>query len=306
MTDKKNNRQKILLVDDNKQNIEMLMELFKEDYKISAAVTSERALKMARTQPPPDIILLDIIMPEMDGYQICELLKNDEKTKHIPIIFVTAVSEVMDETKGFAVGALDYITKPFHPPTVKARVEIQLNLKRKQELLEKFAFIDALTEIPNRRRFDEVLEKEWNRAMRSEKPIALLIMDVDNFKQYNDNYGHGKGDVVLRRVAAAIKDTLQRAGDFVARYGGEEFAAVLPYCNLDRAMDTAEHIIREVDELNIAHAYSPIASYLTLSIGVSVTGGNPGPTKQNLIDAADKTLYEAKAEGKHRAKGMAV
>jgi len=306
MTDKKNKRQKILLVDDNKQNIEMLMELFKEDYKISAAVTSERALKMARAQPPPDIILLDIIMPEMDGYQICEILKNDEKTKHIPIIFVTAVSEVMDETKGFAVGALDYITKPFHPPTVKARVEIQLNLKRKQDLLEKFAFIDALTEIPNRRRFDEVLEKEWNRAMRSEKPIALLIMDVDNFKQYNDNYGHGKGDVVLRRVAGAIKDTLLRAGDFVARYGGEEFAAVLPYCDLNRAMDTAEHIIREVDDLNIAHAYSPIAPYVTLSIGVSVTGGNPGTTKQNLIDAADKTLYEAKAEGKHRAKGMAV
>lgn len=306
MTDKRNNRQKILLVDDNKQNIEMLMELFKGDYKISAAVTPERALKIARAESPPDIILLDILMPEMDGYQICEILKNDEETKRIPIIFVTAVSEVMDETKGFAVGALDYITKPFHPPTVKARVEIQLNLKRKQDLLEKFAFIDALTEIPNRRRFDEVLEKEWNRAMRSEKPIALLIMDVDNFKQYNDNYGHGKGDVVLRRVAAAIKDTLQRAGDFVARYGGEEFAAVLPYCDLDRAMDTAEHIIREVDDLNIEHAYSPIASHLTLSIGVSVTRGNPGTTQQNLIDAADKTLYEAKAEGKHRAKGMAV
>lgn len=306
MTYKRNSRQKILLVDDNKQNIEMLMELFKEDYKISAAVTSERALKIARAESPPDIILLDILMPDMDGYQICEILKNDEETKHIPIIFVTAVSEVMDETKGFAVGALDYITKPFHPPTVKARVEIQLNLKRKQDLLEKFAFIDALTEIPNRRRFDEVLEKEWNRSMRSEKPIALLIMDVDNFKQYNDNYGHGKGDVVLRRVASAIKGTLQRAGDFVARYGGEEFAAVLPYCDLDRAMDTAEQIIREVDDLDIAHAYSPIASHLTLSIGVSVTGGDPGTTQQTLIDAADKTLYEAKAEGKHRAKGMAV
>lgn len=159
MTYKRDNRQKILLVDDNKQNIEMLMEVFKKDYKISAAVTPERALKMARAESAPDIILLDIIMPEMDGYQICEILKNDEKTKHIPIIFVTAVSEVMDETKGFAVGALDYITKPFHPPTVKARVEIQLNLKRKQDLLEKIAFIDALTEIPNRRRFDEVLER---------------------------------------------------------------------------------------------------------------------------------------------------
>lgn len=306
MTYKRDNRQKILLVDDNKQNIEMLMEVFKKDYKISAAVTPERALKMARAESAPDIILLDIIMPEMDGYQICEILKNDEKTKHIPIIFVTAVSEVMDETKGFAVGALDYITKPFHPPTVKARVEIQLNLKRKQDLLEKIAFIDALTEIPNRRRFDEVLGKEWNRSMRSEKSMALLIMDVDNFKQYNDNYGHGKGDVVLRRVAAAIKDTLQRAGDFVARYGGEEFAAVLPYSDLDKAIDTAENIIREVDDLNIAHAFSPIASHVTLSIGVAVTGGKLGTTQQNLIDAADKTLYEAKAQGKHQARGMAV
>ncbi|THB63789.1 MAG: response regulator, partial [Desulfovibrio sp.] len=176
-------REKILIVDDNRQNIEQLMGLFKDDYRIAAAVDAQRALKVAQSDSPPDIILSDIIMPDVDGYELCSLLKQDERTKSIPLIFVTAVSEVMDETRGFALGAVDYITKPFHPPMVKARVAMHLNLKRKQELLEQFAFIDALTEIPNRRRLDEVLEQEWNRAKRSQQPLSALFIDVDDFKQ---------------------------------------------------------------------------------------------------------------------------
>jgi len=178
-------QEKILIVDDNKQNIDILVDLFKKKYKIVPAIKPERAIEIAQSDNPPDIILLDILMPGMDGYEVCRILKNDEKTKNIPIIFVTAVSEVMDATKGFATGAVDYITKPFHPPMVKARVEMQLNLKRKQELLENFAFIDALTEIPNRRRFNKVSEDEWNRAMRSAYPITFMMIDIDFFKLFN-------------------------------------------------------------------------------------------------------------------------
>jgi len=233
-------RPKILIVDDNKQNIELLMELFRGEYRVAAAVNATRAMKIALSDAPPDLILTDILMPDIDGYQLCGLLKENPATKNIPIIFVTAVSEVMDENRGFALGAVDYITKPFHPPMVKARVRLHLNLKRKQELLEQYAFIDALTEIPNRRRFDEVMESEWNRATRSENHLSLIFMDIDHFKKYNDTYGHGRGDECLRKVAGAIKGSMRRAGDFVGRYGGEEFAVVLPYVNYDEAMLLAE------------------------------------------------------------------
>lgn len=163
-------------------------------------------------------------MPEMDGYEVCAFLKQEEKTKDIPIIFITAVSEVMDETRGFALGAADYITKPFHHPMVKARVQMQLNLKHIQEFLVKYAFLDALTEIPNRRCFDQEVEKEWKRTLRSGQPLSLALLDIDHFKELNDTYGHGQGDKALSKVAQKLCQTVRRAGDFVARYGGEEFA----------------------------------------------------------------------------------
>ena len=226
-------RAKILIVDDNKQNIELLMELFRGEFRVAAALNAQRAMKIALSDSPPDLILMDIIMPDIDGYELCAQLKENPATKNIPVIFVTAVSEVMDENRGFDLGAVDYITKPFHPPMVKARVRLHLNLKRKQELLERYAFLDALTEIPNRRRFDDIMDNEWNRAIRTETPLSVIFMDIDYFKKFNDTYGHGQGDECLRRVATAITRPMRRAGDFVARYGGEEFAAVLPYASND-------------------------------------------------------------------------
>jgi diguanylate cyclase (GGDEF)-like protein len=297
-----NQREKILIVDDNKQNIDLLLDLFKDDYKVAVAITPERALKAARGEPRPDIILLDILMPGMDGYEVCSLLKQDEATQHIPIIFVTAVSEVMDEAKGFALGGVDYITKPFHPPMVKARVQMQLNLKRKQELLEEFAFIDALTEIPNRRRLEEVLDREWHRASRSGKPLSLLFLDIDHFKQYNDSYGHGRGDEALRRMAQEIQRNLKRAGDFVARYGGEEFVVVLPYTDEETANSTARMLSEAVDGLHIVHESSPVAPHLTVSIGVVPVQPCTGQSIEQVMQILDKAMYEAKSEGRHRIK----
>jgi len=276
------------------------MNLFKDKYKIVPAIKPRRALEIAKSENPPDLILLDILMPEIDGYEVCNMLKNDEKSKRIPIIFVTAVSEVMDATKGFALGAVDYITKPFHPPMVKARVEMQLNLKRKQELLEKFAFIDALTEIYNRRRLDETLKKEFNRARRSELPLSTLMIDIDFFKKYNDTYGHGKGDEALRLIAKSIENTLNRAGDFVARYGGEEFFVVLPYTNSNDSKNIAENIRKNVEELGIEHSASPISQKITVSIGAFTFIPEKNMTVNDILIKTDSALYKAKENGRNR------
>ncbi|WP_462324721.1 diguanylate cyclase domain-containing protein [Desulfoplanes sp.] len=303
-SDQNDTRPKILIVDDNKQNIELLMELFRGEYRIAAAVNAARAMKIALSDSPPDLILTDILMPDVDGYQLCGLLKENPATKDIPIIFVTAVSEVMDENRGFALGAVDYITKPFHPPMVKARVRLHLNLKRKQELLEQFAFIDALTEIPNRRRFDEVMASEWNRATRTGTPLSLIFMDIDHFKEYNDTYGHGRGDDCLREVAGAIKRSMRRAGDFVARYGGEEFAVVLPYVTHAEAMVLAERIQTNVGKLAIRHDASDVAEYVSLSLGVATSIPRQGTAGTTLLEAADKMLYGAKDTGRNTLRGI--
>ena len=276
------------------------MELFRTDYKIAAAINAERALKIAFSNSPPDLILTDILMPQMDGYELCSRLKENPQTKDIPIIFVTAISEIMDETRGFALGAVDYITKPFHPPMVKARVKLHLNLKRKQDLLEKYAFIDALTEIPNRRQFDKVKDQEWNRALRLGQSLSLIIIDIDHFKLYNDTYGHGRGDDCLRKVASTMENVLRRASDFVARYGGEEFAVILPDSDSSKALDIAKQIQDEIDVLAIPHDSSPVAPQVTLSMGVSTLVPEKGKNMQELIDSADAKLYKAKFSGRNK------
>lgn len=299
-------RAKLLIVDDNKQNIEILMDLFKDDYRVAVALDSQRALSLARSQSPPDLILLDILMPGMDGYQVCSLLKQEESTKGIPIIFVTAVSEVMDAAKGFDLGAVDYITKPFHPPTVKARVKLHLELKRKQELLEQYAFLDALTEIPNRRRFEETLHREWNRALRSGQPVSLIFWDIDHFKQYNDTYGHGQGDDCLRLLAQTVAGCLQRAGDFVARHGGEEFAVLLPYTGQEEALKVAQLLSGALDGLALTHQTSPVADHVTVSMGVATALPQEGLEATELVERADQALYTAKKSGRHRIEAVLV
>jgi len=291
--------EKILIVDDNKQNIEILMNLLKDEFRIVAAVNGERAIKLAKSDSPPDLILLDIIMPEMDGYQICEILKNDIATRNIPIIFITAVSEIMDATKGFALGAADYITKPFHPPFVKARIRLQLNLKRKQELLEEYAFIDALTEIPNRRRFDELIVNEWNKAIITKNPLSLLMIDLDHFKMVNDTYGHGCGDEVLQKVSKTIRESLQQTDTFLTRYGGEEFVVILPSANIETSCHIAEIIKNNIENLKMPNQNSPTV-YVTVSIGAATVIPDEKCKPQDLIDDADKALYLAKKNGRNR------
>lgn len=294
---------RILIVDDERQNIKVLKDFLRDDYKIMAAKTGEQALEAARSENPPDLILLDIVMPEMDGYDICRILKEDEKTMHIPIIFVTGLGSTNDEARGFELGAVDYITKPFRPVIVKARIKTHIQLKRKSDLLDRLASIDGLTEIPNRRSFNAVLEREIRRAYRSGSSISLILLDIDLFKKYNDYYGHAAGDTCLRRVAKSIERILKRASDIVARYGGEEFGVILPDTDLEGALHVAETIREAVASLNIEHAASTVADMVSVSLGAASLQPDVKTDPLDLITAADAALYQAKDSGRNKACG---
>ena len=293
--------QKILVVDDERINLELLVNLLSGDYQVLVAKNGRMALSVM-DKNMPDLILLDIMMPEMDGYEVCRRLKENHETRDIPVIFLTARQDAESEARGFELGAVDYITKPFHGSTVRARVRTHLRLKRKADLLEQLAFVDGLTEIPNRRSFENMLEREWGAALRRGESISLVMIDVDMFKQYNDHYGHGAGDDCLSRVARALSRTLSRKGDFVARYGGEEFVAVLPGTGQSGAETIAEQLRAAVEALGIPHAKSLVTSSVTVSLGVATLTPGPGLKPDALKEAADRMLYEAKSEGRNRFK----
>jgi diguanylate cyclase (GGDEF)-like protein len=289
----------ILIVDDMPANIRVLADTLKSDYRVRVATSGAKALEVAASSPPPDLILLDVMMPGMDGYEVCRRLRDDPRTSAIPVIFVTAKDEAEEEAHGLGLGAVDYITKPFHLPIVRARVRTHVTLKRKTDLLDSLASLDGLTHIPNRRRFDDSLRQEWARAAREGMLLAVAMLDVDYFKPYNDHYGHGLGDECLRRVAGALRARLQRPADLVARYGGEEFVLLLPDTDAAGALSLAESCRVAVSALRIPHAYSSAADHVTLSIGVAATQPpNDGPSR--LLARADEALYRAKSEGRNR------
>lgn len=295
-------RARILIVDDERINISILNALLKTDYKIMAATTGDQAIKAAATGLP-DLILLDILMPGIDGHEVCRRLKSNPATQHIPIIFITAMGDAENETMGFALGAVDYISKPFSSAVVKARVGVHLRLKRQNDLLESLASMDALTGIPNRRAFDQVRMAEWKRSQREGLPISFVMIDIDQFKQFNDNYGHGAGDECLARVARAINGCIQRPADFLGRYGGEEFAAILTGTARDGALQLAQRFHAVVADLQIAHAHSSVAPHVTISVGVATTIAHEDLHPETLSEAADRMLYLAKQAGRNTTQG---
>ncbi len=299
-------KQRILVVDDNTENLDILVSLFKDDYRVAAAREGEKCLKMAEKHPP-DLILLDVVMPGLDGYEVCRRLKEKDVTRNIPVIFITALSEAMDEARAFAIGAVDFISKPFQPIVVKARVNTHLGFKKKSDMLESLAAIDGLTNIYNRRKFDETIGLEWRRAARNGKPLSLILFDIDHFKLYNDNYGHARGDECLKKIAEALKNALQRPGDFIGRYGGEEFAAILADSSADGARQVAEKLRQTIVDVNIPHAHSKTAPYVTLSAGVAtVLSPGSGESIEGLIDAADKMLFHSKKNGRNQVSDVVI
>ena len=290
----------VLVVDDQPLNIQMLAQALGGEYLIKAATSGRAALKICQMADRPDLVLLDVLMPEMDGHEVCRLLKGDAATRDIPIIFITAKNQALDEEYGFKIGAVDYIAKPFSPVIVQARVRTHLTLKRNIDLLESQAFLDGLTGISNRRRFDRELRGEWNRAIRALTPLSLLIADVDYFKKYNDHYGHGPGDECLREIAGALNSSVQRPADLVARYGGEEFVVLLPVTDQRGVRRVAERIREKIASLRIPHAHSQVAEHVTISLGGYSLVPSAETPHDLLLECADKLLYQAKQSGRNR------
>jgi diguanylate cyclase (GGDEF)-like protein len=292
-------RPKLLLVDDVRANLLLLAKVLGRDYECLLATDGPSALEQA-VNHAPDLILLDVLMPGIDGYEVCRRLKEDPRTMNIPVIFLTTLTEEEDEKAGLEAGAIDYIAKPFRLPIVKARVRNHLELKRRGDLLEQLAGLDGLTGVPNRRRFDEMLATEWHRAQRHGGSLALIMLDIDFFKSYNDHYGHPQGDDCLRKVTSALSTVLRRAADFLARYGGEEFAAILADMTLDEAVITAEQMRERVAEQAIPHGCSAIAPYVTISLGVAARTPGEQDSAADLLADADAALYRAKHAGRNQ------
>lgn len=293
-------KQIILIVDDVPTNLKVLGTALKDDYHLKLTTSGEEALLIAGSKNPPDIILLDVMMPDMDGYEVCRRLKDAPETKDIPVIFITAMNEEKDEELGLSLGAIDYITKPFSIPIVKVRIKNHLKLKRYRDMLKENSMIDGLTQIANRRRFDESLLMEWNRQKRHLEPLSMLMVDIDFFKNYNDTYGHLEGDECLKQVAQTIKIQLKRPADLAARWGGEEFACILPETDPMEAVSIAENIRKAIIDKALPHKASLVNSVVTVSIGVATATPLEETSFQMLIKKADDALYKAKQNGRNR------
>jgi len=290
-----------LIVEDDSVQRELFSAALGADYDIITAITGASALQLANTA---DLVLLDAGLPDMDGVTVCRTLKQDKDLADIPVVFITARSSSDDHIAGLAAGAVDYVTKPVNLDILKARVKIYVSLKNQRDALTKLATQDGLTGVPNRRSFDAALKREWGRLARSGQPLSVIMLDVDHFKQFNDTYGHGEGDVCLKRVAKAIEAVAKRPADLAARYGGEEFVVLLPETDLDGLKITAEAIRTAVAALRIPHAKSSAADHVTISLGGAQGAPSDGGDPQLLIEAADKQLYAAKKDGRNRVKAV--
>jgi len=289
---------KLLMVDDQPVNIQALYQVFAADHQVLAATDGAKALAIAHKQQP-DLVLLDVVMPGMDGYEVCKRLKDDAATRDIPVIFLTASADPESEEKGLDAGAVDFIAKPFNPKIVRARVKTHVTLKRQNDLLRQWVFMDGLTGIANRRHFDDRVAAEWGRSQRNGAPLSVLLLDVDHFKHFNDTHGHQSGDDCLRRVARALATGLQRPGDLVARYGGEEFVCLLPETDEAGALHLAESLRQRVERETAPAVTGALWPAVTVSIGLGLSRPDAMQTADDLLKEADHNLYKAKASGRN-------
>lgn len=312
----------ILIVDDMQVNLAILSEILKSEYHIKVAKSGQKALEIVQNGNI-DLILLDIVMPELDGYEVCNILKSSDKTRDIPIIFVTANNEASDEEKGFLLGAVDYITKPFKSTTILSRVKTHISLHLRQieleilsqtlqdknnelkkyiQIIEEISITDGLTNIYNRRHFNEMFPKVINSAKRKDELVCFLLLDIDHFKQYNDNYGHKAGDDVLVEFAKCLKVNLRRADDMVFRLGGEEFGVVFKSETKEKALEFANMLKGNIIDLKIEHKYSSVSNYVTASMGLICKYGNEIKDMDEVYKEADGLLYKSKENGRNQVK----
>ena len=319
---------KILIVDDSKficLYIKQTLEKagYKEVYYVSSALEAFELLGLENPgkEVKIDLILMDLVMPDIDGIEACSRIKSAEHLKDIPLIIITEKAEDKFLEAAFNAGAMDFITKPLRKIVFLSRIRSALTLKkemdrrkeREKELLkvtrlfedankrlQELTFQDALTGIANRRCFEKFLDKEWLRARRNNMPIALIMLDIDIFKAFNDNYGHLAGDECLKQVAQVLQKKAKRPGVLAARFGGEEFAIVLPETGLDNAALLAEDIRGMIEDLKISHIYSPVKGVVTVSLGVAAIVPDRETSATTLIEYADRALYLSKQMGRNQ------
>jgi len=288
----------ILIADDEKTNLDILGSILSPIYNLIISRSGARAIELAKERQP-DLILLDVLMPDMTGFDVIEKLKESEITARIPVIFITGLSNDEDEERGFFLGAVDYITKPFNKAIVKARVNTHIRIVDQMRTIEQIGLVDMLTKISNRRGFEERLKVEWNRALREKTSISILVMDIDKFKNYNDTYGHQQGDAALKAFADTASKSLMRGVDFAARWGGEEFIILLPSTNIDGAAEIAERVRKNVEAVSIP-TDEGIETKITVSIGVCSIVPTPNDFIKDFIEKADRAMYRAKQEGRNK------
>ena len=302
LLDSSHGKPKLLVVDDQPINIQVMHQVFGGDYQVFMATSGPQALSICQANPP-DLVLLDVVMPGMDGFEVCTQLKANDATRNIPVIFVTAHTDAAQETHGLSVGAVDFISKPVNPAVVRARVKTHLTLKFQSDLLRNLVFLDGLTGVFNRRYFDQQLSVEWARSTRNNSPLSVIMLDVDHFKLFNDRYGHQAGDDCLRQIAQTLKSCLKRPADLVARYGGEEFACILPETAFDDAMGMAVEMEHKVRAQKIPHEFSLFDGVVTASLGLATRTVDSTGGALALVGLADAQLYLAKQSGRGRVCG---
>lgn len=297
LLDSTHGKPKLLVVDDQPDNIQQLVQAFAGDYQVFMATSGEQALAVCHSNPP-DLMLLDVLMPGMDGFAVCRQLQAQEATAHIPIILVTARPDAGQETHGLGLGAVDFISKPVNPAVVRARVHTHLTLKFQSDLLKKLVLLDGLSGVFNRRYFDQQLTTEWARAARSGLSLSLVLLDVDHFAAYNERHGHQAGDDCLRLIAVTLKSVLRRPADVVARFGGEEFACLLPDTSHEDALALAQEMERRVRQLGLPQGGTHGGGLVSVSVGLGTRVSPHSGQASDLLDLASAQLQHAKHAGR--------
>jgi len=290
-------RSTLLICDDSASMLMELSEILQADYKIITARDGVSALRAA--QEAPDLILLDVLMPDMSGFDVFKKLKDCDSSRDVPVIFMTELERKGEEEHALSAGAVDFITKPFTPAVVKLRIGLQIKILHQMRTIAKLSMLDHLTELPNRRNFEERLLEEWNRCARDKTTISALVMDIDDFKAYNDTYGHQQGDKALRSIKSVFNKALRRPADFAARWGGEEFIVLLADTNAEGAEIVAEQVRALFEDLEILCDKGTVTK-VTMSIGINSRKHDDAMTIDEFISGADMALFQAKKSGKNK------
>ncbi|MFV0497808.1 MAG: diguanylate cyclase [Candidatus Fimivivens sp.] len=296
---KKDVKYKILVIEDSLLNQHLIQNILQHQYMLETALTAKEAFEKIPIFEP-HLILLDLILPDADGFEILEKLKGSEQTQNIPVIIITGIDDETSEERGLLLGAVDYIKKPFKQSIVGARVNTQIHILKQMETIEWLSMLDGLTEIYNRRAFDIKLQQMWNHALKEKSYLNLLMLDIDNFKLYNDTYGHSQGDLILQSIAKVLKTETENSSAMVFRHGGEEFAVILPADGPDNAVRVAENIRRTTEETRVRNLFSDVVTSVTVSIGVASQKPSVTDLIYDLIEEADQNLYLAKRAGRNR------